>query len=70
MNRPSAFKCDDTGNVHQIIGRVSFPKEKLLENYAAFMEALRRAKPASSKGTFIQSITMTTTMGPGIRVQS
>jgi large subunit ribosomal protein L1 len=65
-----AFKSDDTGNVHQVIGRVSFPKEKLVENYAAFMEALRRAKPASSKGTFLQSVVMTTTMGPGIKVQA
>jgi large subunit ribosomal protein L1 len=63
-----AFKNDDTANVHQIIGKASFPKEKLMENFAAFMEAIRRAKPASSKGTYLHSVTLTSTMGPGIKV--
>jgi large subunit ribosomal protein L1 len=65
-----AFKNDDTANVHQIIGKASFPKEKLLENFAAFMEAIRRAKPATSKGTYLKSVTLTSTMGPGIKVAS
>jgi len=63
-----AFKNDDTGNLHQIIGKASFPKEKLLENFSAFMEAVRRAKPGSSKGTYLRSVTLTSTMGPGIKV--
>jgi large subunit ribosomal protein L1 len=62
-----AYKNDDTANIHQIIGKASFTKEKLLENFTAFMEAIRRAKPATSKGTYIQSVTVTTTMGPGIK---
>lgn len=62
------FKNDDTGNVHQIIGKVSFDTAKLLENFQTFLEALRRSKPASSKGVFMKSCTLTSTMGPPIRV--
>lgn len=62
------FKNDDTGIVHQVIGRRSFDIEKLSENYAAFVEALRKAKPAPVKGTYIKGITIATTMGPGIKV--
>jgi len=65
-----AFKNDDTGNVHQAIGKASFTKEQLLENYTTFMEALRRAKPSSSKGVFLKSITLTSTMGPGVKVSA
>jgi large subunit ribosomal protein L1 len=64
-----SFKNDDTANVHQVIGNVSLPTEKLLENFEAFMAALRRAKPASSKGIFIKSVVIASTMGPGIKVQ-
>lgn len=63
-----AFKNDDTANVHLVIGKVSFPKEKLLENYAAFMDTIRRSKPSASKGTYLVVVTLTSTMGPGIRV--
>ncbi len=63
-----AFKSDDTGNIHQIIGKASFSKDQLLENFGAFMDAVRRAKPSSSKGTYLQSVTLTSTMGPGIKV--
>lgn len=62
------FKSDDTGNVHQAIGKVSFDIARLLENFNAFMAALRRAKPSSSKGIFIRSCTLTSTMGKGIKV--
>lgn len=62
------FKNDDSGNVHQIIGKRSFSKEQLLENFTAFMEVLRKARPSAAKGTFIQNISLSTTMGPGIRV--
>lgn len=61
------FKNDDTGNIHQIIGKVSFDSEKLKENFLAFMDTLKKAKPATSKGVFIKGITLSTTMGPGIR---
>lgn len=63
-----AFKNDDTANVHQVIGRASFSPEQLLENYTTLMDALRRAKPSATKGTYIKQVTMTSTMGPGIKV--
>lgn len=63
-----AFKNDDTGNVHQVIGRASFSKEQLAENFGVFMDALKKAKPSSSKGTYIKQVTVASTMGPGIRV--
>jgi large subunit ribosomal protein L1 len=62
------FKNDDGGNVHQIIGRVSSEASKLIENFNALIEAIRRAKPASSKGVYIQNIVVCSTMGPGIKV--
>lgn len=65
----ATFKNDDTGNVHIAIGKVSFETAHLLENFNTFLAALRRAKPSSSKGIFIQSCTLTSTMGPGVRVQ-
>lgn len=63
-----AFKNDDTGNVHQIIGKISFSDEKIIENLNAFLEALKRAKPAASKGVFLKSAILTTTMGPGVPI--
>lgn len=62
------FKNDDSGIVHQVIGRRSFDIDKLSENYAVFVEAIRKAKPAPVKGTYIKGITIATTMGPGIKV--
>ncbi len=64
----TAFKADDTGNVHQVLGKASFDAVKILENFNAFMEALRRAKPPSAKGSYIVSVTLTSTMGPGVKV--
>ncbi len=63
-----AFKNDDTGNVHAILGKVSFDEAKLADNAAAFMEALRKARPAASKGNFIVKAVITTTMGPAINL--
>jgi len=63
-----AFKNDDTANIHQVIGKVSFDDVQLTENFKTFMEALEKSKPETSKGTFIKSVSMTTTMGPGIKV--
>jgi large subunit ribosomal protein L1 len=65
-----AFKNDDGGNVHLIIGKASFSKEQLVGNFQAFVEALRKAKPASSKGAFIGGITVHAAMGPGIKVSA
>lgn len=63
-----AFKNDDTGNVHQIIGKLSFADQQIMENFNSFIEALKRAKPAASKGIYIRSATLTTTMGPGVLI--
>jgi large subunit ribosomal protein L1 len=62
------YRTDRSAIVHLTIGRASFEERKLLENYAAVIEELVRAKPAAAKGRYILSITLTTTMGPGIRV--
>lgn len=62
------FKNDDSGIVHQVIGKRSFERNKLLENYTTFIEALRKARPATVKGTYIKGITIATTMGPGIKI--
>lgn len=63
-----AFKNDATGNLHQAIGKVSSSNEELLGNLRAFVEAIKKVKPASAKGTYIRSLTITSTMGPGIKV--
>ncbi len=62
------FRVDKTANLHVPIGKVSFEEQKLFENLAALMEAIKKARPASTKGTFIKRITLTTTMGPGIKL--
>ena len=62
------FRVDRTGNVHAPIGRVSFDEQKLAENLDAFMDTVVRAKPASSKGTYIKTVTVSSTMGPGVRI--
>jgi len=62
------FRLDKTANIHVPIGKVSFDEQKLLENFAALMEAIRKAKPSGAKGNYIRRIVMTTTMGPGIKV--
>ena len=62
------FRVDKTGNLHAPIGRVSFDETKLAENFDAFMDTVVRAKPAAAKGTYIKSITVSSTMGPGVRV--
>ena len=62
------FRVDKTGNLHAPIGRVSFDQAKLAENFDAFMDTVVRAKPAAAKGTYIKSITVSSTMGPGVRI--
>ena len=62
------FRLDKTANIHIPIGRVSFSNEQLLENLAALMEAVQRAKPAAAKGQYIRRVTVAPTMGPGVKV--
>lgn len=62
------YRTDRTGIVHLAIGKLSFSEEQLVENYGTVMEELLRAKPASAKGRYMKSVVMTSTMGPGIRI--
>ena len=62
------FKVEKAGVLHAPMGKVSFGLEKLLENIAAFMDTVLRLKPPASKGTYLRSIAISTTMGPGIKV--
>ncbi len=61
------FRVDKTSNIHVPIGKSSFSTEKLLQNFAALMEALVAARPASLKGNYIHRLTLTSTMGPGVK---
>ncbi len=62
------FRLDKTANIHVPIGKLSFTAEQLDENLQAFMRALRQARPAAASGNFIRRVTLTSTMGPGIKV--
>lgn len=62
------FRLDKTANIHVPIGKVSFSKEQLVENFAALMEAIQRARPAAAKGQYVRRITIAPTMGPGIKI--
>jgi len=62
------FRVDKTANLHTPIGKVSFPVDKLFENFAAMVNAVKRARPASTKGMFIRKLVVTSSMGPGIKV--
>jgi large subunit ribosomal protein L1 len=62
------YRTDRTAIVHLVIGKSSFPDRQLLENYAAVIEELIRAKPSAAKGRYLRSITIASTMGPGVKV--
>ena len=62
------YRVDKTGNVHALIGRVSFEPEQLSENLGAFMDSIVRAKPSAAKGTYVRSVTISSTMGPGVAI--
>jgi large subunit ribosomal protein L1 len=64
------YRTDRNAIVHLVIGKASFEERPLLENYAAVIEELIRAKPASAKGRYLHSITLTSTMGPGVKVNA
>ena len=63
------YRLDKTNIIHVMIGKVSFGVEKLAENFKVLMDAVVKAKPAAAKGTYIKSVTLSSTMGPGIRVE-
>lgn len=62
------YRLDKTNNVHVIIGKKSFGQQKLLENFNMVMDAIVRAKPAAAKGQYIKSVTLASSMGPGVKV--
>ena len=61
---------DKTGNVHAPVGKVSFSPEQLSANVGAFMDTIVRAKPSAAKGVYIRSATISSTMGPGVRLDT
>ena len=62
------YKTDRTGNVHLIVGKKSFDENALKENYLAVVEEIIRAKPSAAKGKYVKSVTISTTMGPGVKI--
>jgi len=62
------FRVDKTGIVHAPVGKLSFPPENLIENASALLDSIVRAKPSAAKGKYLRSITVSSTMGPGVRV--
>ena len=62
------FKSDNSGNIHQVIGKISFGDEKIVENFKVLLEAIRKAKPEAVKGKFIKGISICSTMGKSVRV--
>jgi large subunit ribosomal protein L1 len=62
------YRTDRTANVHLTIGKTSFDEQALVDNFAAIMDEIHRAKPSGAKGRYIRSVTLTSTMGPGIKV--
>lgn len=64
------FKVDKSGNVHASIGKVSFGVQKLKENLLALLDGIIKAKPSTSKGIYLRSITLATTMGPGVKIDT
>lgn len=64
------YRLDKAAIIHCAIGKKSFGKEKIVENYNALMEAIVKAKPASSKGLYLRSVALTSTMGPGVKINA
>ncbi|MCZ6759681.1 MAG: 50S ribosomal protein L1 [Gemmatimonadetes bacterium] len=64
------FRVDKTGNLHAPIGKVSFESDRLADNLGSFMDAVMRARPAASKGTYLKSVTLSSSMGPGVKVST
>jgi large subunit ribosomal protein L1 len=64
------FRVDKSGNVHAPVGKISFPAPNLAANVQAFMDTIARAKPPAAKGTYIRSATISSTMGPGVKLET
>ena len=64
------FRADKQGMIHCPIGKIEFSEEDLVKNFATLADAILRAKPASAKGTYVKSVYLTTTMGPGIKLDA
>ena len=64
------YRVDKQGNIHVPIGKVSFEDDKLIENFKALHEVIMKAKPAATKGAYIKNLTVTTTFGPGVKVDN
>jgi len=64
------FRVDKTATLHAGIGKVSFGKDRIKENFLTFFEAIQKAKPSGAKGTYIRTLSVSTTMGPGIRLNT
>ena len=64
------FRVDKSGNVHAAIGKVSFPAEALETNFTAFMDQIVRSKPAAAKGVYVRTVTISSTMGPGVAIDT
>ena len=64
------YRVDKTGNVHAPIGKVSFAPDQLSENLSAFMDSILRAKPSAAKGKYVKTVTVSSTMGPGVPVDA
>jgi large subunit ribosomal protein L1 len=62
------FRAEKAGIVHAGIGKASFADDKLLENARAFVDAIQKAKPSGAKGTYVQRVSLSSSMGPGVRV--
>jgi large subunit ribosomal protein L1 len=64
------FRVDKTGIVHAPVGKVSFPEDRLVENAHALVDSIVKAKPAAAKGKYLKSVTLSSTMGPGVRIDT
>lgn len=64
------YRVDKQGNIHAPLGKISFDDQKLLENYQTLLDTLVKAKPAAAKGTYLRNITLSSTMGPGVKVNA
>jgi large subunit ribosomal protein L1 len=62
------FRAEKAGVIHAGIGKASFEQDKLLENIRAFVDAIQKAKPTGAKGTYVQKVSLSSSMGPGVRV--